>query len=50
MAVAAAVLIGILIGLSVRPVLDAYLRFKTAELYENDANARAEPDGVRFER
>ena len=38
MAVAsAAVLVGIFIGLLVRPVIDAYLAFKTAELYRDEA-------------
>jgi hypothetical protein len=36
-AVAVALLIGILLGLLVRPVLDMYLRWKTAQLYDTHA-------------
>jgi hypothetical protein len=35
-AVIAAVLVGIFLGLCLRPLLDAYLRFKTAELYADE--------------
>lgn len=49
MAVAIAVLLGILIGLCVRPILDAYLRFRMAELYR-DGVFEGHDEGVRHER
>jgi hypothetical protein len=32
----AGLVVGVLIGLVIRPILDAYLAFKTAEMYRHD--------------
>ena len=49
-AVLAAVLIGIFVGLAVRPLLDAYLRFKTARFYEGYLPSIDDIDGSQGHR
>jgi hypothetical protein len=36
-AVVTALVVGTLVGLALRPLIDAYLSFKTAEMYRDDA-------------